>query len=241
MKLVYTHEVRNFETDKFQLLPPSMLARLCIYGTMLKSEDEGLPSSLMMDRLNAVWMVARLKIEQKAAITDRQSLDIYSSDRCRDGVAFLREVVLKRRREIVASSVIAFISVDISDRKIIRPAAVEALYRDMPGTAELGSFKKLSSKGEYVAIGSQLVRGGDCDFNGHLTTAGYVDAVCEHSGYWGDKPMLMEFVQVDFHAECAQGTQLEIQRCGEDIRSRLRGVDHQGTVCFNSAYEISDL
>lgn len=207
---MFTHEVMSFETDMYGYMPPSLLVRLCMYATELQSAVEGVGKQWLMDKLGAVWMLARFRCEQTVPIRGGDVLELESTPRSIHGASYIRRVQVLRRGEEVAACLLVWTMVHFEKRCIVRPAELEAIWgRDCP-PVELPDVRRLRRPEELRECCRVPARRSDCDVNGHLSSSNYADILCDAFGFWEGGPRLMRSLQIDFHAEFLPGSEITL-------------------------------
>ena len=120
----FEHRIRPFETDIFGLAPPSMLLRLAVEAYMGQITAENAEREKRRRELGAVWMLARLRLEQYKPIEIGDKLLIETSPGFVEGGTYVCTADFSRGGDEVASCQIATMAVLMSARRIIRPSVL---------------------------------------------------------------------------------------------------------------------
>lgn len=238
--LSFPYTIKPFEADIFGAASPSMMMRLCTYSTKLKGEAEGISSSALMEKLGAVWMLARMKVEQTRHIYEDDVIELRVTPRSIDKGSYTREVHVMCGGEEVAFSSLVFIVVNFKQRSIIRPSVVEDIWSHAVPPTTLPPLKKLRMPQGAEKTGEHVVTYAQCDSNGHFSSANYADVICEHCDYWSGDPKIMTSIQVDFNAECKPGEHISLETCESDGLSYMRGVHPSGGAAFTASWKMEN-
>jgi len=239
----YTYPLYDFQPDRFRRIPPSLLERLAIGGAAREVVKEGADNGRIAAVLDATWMMARMLLELERPVEggDVLELDVTHSV-CQRG-CFYRQVRFFRAGEAIARCLLGFMPVHRESRRILRPEEVLKLRPAdfVPQPVEVPTFSRLHIREELEDLCQLTVRGWDCDFNGHMTAARYLDFVCEAAGFWAGEERLLRSVQLEYCAECRPGQRLSIQGKQTPGGLLLRGVHMNGTTAFLARCNLCNL
>lgn len=232
----FKYGIRLLETDIFDNIKPRTMLRLAIDGVSRQSALEGAPFELLLEKKNAVWMLARLKYEQFLPVRGGSDIFVDITPRTIDGGIYYRVAEYHLPSgELAAQCLMASMAVDCSTRKILRAGDIDNLFSQPPREAPDLPMKRIRVKKKTLSpIGESYVRFGDCDLNGHLSAAAYADIVCEAQGYWEGSPKLCTELHLDFNAECAPGSRLALIGYNEGESFFMRGILEDGRPSFTA-------
>ena len=233
--------VRPFETDIFGFVPVSTLLRLSAEAAMRRAEFEGWSQEIMAE-LGAVWMIAKIRMEQFCPVWGDDELILSVSPRSLDRATYLRAVDIECGGERMARIITATAPVSLEQRRIIRLSVMEEAFCHVVGPPEeLGQVGRVTLPEEIERLGSFAVRYSDCDVNGHMSAAKYADVVSEFSGLWRESPRFMRELCIDYSAECLPKSEMGVYGCSEpDGTGYMKGVSADGAVHFSARYELSE-
>jgi len=233
----FPYVIKPFETDIFGTVPPSMMMRISIYATSLKAVAEGLHPEWLFERLGAVWMLARIKVNQDRPVYEGE-IELQVSSRSINGGTYIRNVNIVCGGVTAASAQIVFILVKLKERSIIRPAVLERELGCNDAPIELPPLKKVMLPQDMSGAGIYVVEYKECDSNGHLSSSNYADIICEHCGYWRGEQKIMRSLQIDFNTEFRPEITIEITTSVQNGISYMRGAHSSGKTGFAAVWKI---
>jgi len=232
----YTKIVENMECDLFRQLPPKQILEHCMSMTLIDMKADGCDGPALEAGCGAVWMASHARIFQYAPIVSGDALTYRTFPRVIEGNRYIYYVEIRRGDELIVRFDASYIPVHKTERRVLRIAQVEPLWRTPSRIAQSRNLRRLRPECEFTPCGSDAVRRSDCDFNGHMTSGAYFSMVCDALGFWESaKPRYLRMMQVDFSSEVRPGTLLQFSRGEVNGLQFLRGVKPDGTVAFTAA------
>jgi len=232
----YTKMVENMECDLFHLLPPKQILEHCMSMTLIDMKADGCDGDALEAALGAVWMASHARIFQYSPIRSGDYLTYRTFPRVIEGNRYIYYVEIYRGDELVVRFDASYIPVDKVQRRVLRIAQVEPLWKTPSREAESRRLGRLRPDVDFVPCGGDSVRYSDCDMNGHMTSGAYMALVCDKVGLWeSEKPRYMRMIQLDFSSEVRPGTRLEFTRGEKNGLIYLRGTKPDGVLAFTAA------
>lgn len=228
----YKFHIRPYDTDICGAVSPVTLVHMGNHSCALKAADEGAGNEFLYEKAGAVWMLARLRLEQIQPIYSRDQVTVSITDRAIDRLYYMRQAVITKDGAQAARLLLSSVAVDREKRRAIRPSEIEKIWPYSKPPISLPPVKKLIPPEKMEKIDQFTVRYADCDFNGHLSSAHYAGIACEYSDYWRDGPRLMSPLQIDYSAECRPGVTVHLHRAEREGILYLRGMSDSGKVYF---------
>lgn len=236
----FPYKIKPFETDIFGTVSPAMMMRICTYATKLKADAEGLSSKDLFEKLGAVWMIARLKIEQERPVYEGD-VELCVSSRCLVGGTYTRRVEVVFDGIAAAAAQIVFMLVKLEERSIVRPSMLEETWTGLPVPATLPALRKVSLPEGLSPAGSHVVSYAECDSNGHFSSPNYADIICESCGYWSGGQRIMRSIHIDYSAEYRPGETIALLAGEKEGVRYMRGIHPTGAIGFSAAWEMGEI
>lgn len=238
----FEYKIELFETDMYENVPPSRMVQYYIDATKLMGIADGIDNTVMLEKLGAVWMVARLKTEQWKHVRAGDRLKFQVEELGTDLGTYIRYVDALVDGERIGKCGLVYMVVSHAQRRILRPAAVSELWgisgkRPYPVKA----MPKLRPTQEFFELRRMDVRYSDCDLNGHFSSSKYVDFICEAADYWKRGQSIMTSLQIDFNTEFKpeETVTMTVAAGGDGDALVLRGLHADGRVGFTTKCKIS--
>jgi acyl-CoA thioesterase FadM len=231
--------IRYLETDIYDNAKPSTMIRLGIDGVSQKAEQEGAPFEKLLEEINAVWMLARLRYEQFLPVRGGDTLSVEITPRSIEGSIYFREAFYYNKAgSLAAKCTMASMAVEKDTRHIFRASEIDRMFEQPPREIESLGLRRLRVREDLPDTAKAFVRYSDCDANGHLAGTAYADFACECAGYW-DSPKLCTELQIDYSSECPAGSTIELASKHSEDGFLLRGTRQDGTLSFTAGGRFS--
>jgi len=233
----FPYEIKSFETDYYGAVSPKTMMSICIYATSLKAVSEGLLPEDLYDKHGAVWMLARINVEQYSHV-HMGAIELCVSSRCISGGTYTRRVDVVQNGNTAATAHIVFIVVNIEKRNIIRPSVIEDTWPNIIEPVKLSPVRKIILPDNMEQFGEYSVEYKECDANRHFSSANYAGLICERCGYWSGKQKLMTNIQIEFNAEFKPGESIELFKGSKGEMQYLRGIHSGGATGFVASWSV---
>lgn len=232
----YSRSVEVMECDFNRHMPPSQILSHCLSITQIDIVRDGCAREILLRELGAVWMISNMRIYQYDNLRPGDMITYRTFPRVIEKNKYIYYVEIYRDGELVIRFDTCYIPVHFEKRKIVPLTEVEPLWNTPPRNAVSRCLTRVRPSCGFTPCGSDTVRLSDCDSNGHMTSAAYLDMACNVLDFWnGDRERLMKMMQVDFHSEVRPGTQISF-RIGEEGATRyMQGVKPDGAVAFTAS------
>ena len=234
-------EVRVHEADPYGLLRPSQLLRCGLTVSQIQQDGEGLVTPEIEEQTHLGWMLARFRCEQYAAARRGERLHMVCTPRAVQKAYYIREACISRSAEEIARVRMVWVPVNMETRRIIRVSELEKLFSDSVPKAEIEDVRRLPLPKALPEWGGMDVSYSLCDGNGHLSSANYIDLLCDAFGFWRDGPKRMAEMQIDYLAEFLPEERLTLfgARSGDTVTSR--GIHADGKPGFNALFRFVEI
>lgn len=233
---VFTHEVLPFETDMYGLLKPSQLLRYAMHASALHLHADRLDEAVDRSGLNTSWMLARIKNDQYLQVHAGEKLEVHCSQRAIQGAAYVRQIQICREGELVSECLQMWMLIDMDKRRILRVTELEKFRGLMPEPICLPEISRLTQHKDLPEKANVSVLRSLCDTNGHLSSANYLDVLCDVFDFWKDGSKLMRSVQIDFHSEFLPEETVVISGRSEGTETLARGAHVSGASGFTAVF-----
>lgn len=233
-----THEVLPFETDMYGNMFPSQLLRYAMHASAERLYVDCLDKAIERSGLNAGWMLARIKIEQSSPVRAGDVIEIRCSQRAVQGAAYVRQVRILRGGEAVAICLLMWMLIDMDKRRILRVSEIEKHTDLLPEPVSLPEISRLTLRKDMPERARCTVLRSDCDVNGHLSSANYVDIICDRFDFWTQGPQRMRSLQLDFHSEFLPEDEIVLFAETSDNTTAVRGAHASGSAGFSAVFSV---
>lgn len=229
------------QVDCFGRLRISELLNFEQAAATLHAEALGVGREVMTDRLNAVWMIVRTRVELTRPILYGESVRARTYPVKGRGATLPRETELFVGDERVGSAHTFWVLANVDTHKLIRPAAfyeVAELPEQPPRFAAPERIDPIEPLGEAEP---HRIRYSELDMNRHVHNTKYLDFAADHlrledmEGKW-----VSEFT-VSFSEECVAGETVYIASAGDGGRTYVRGSGENGKTKFELELKLADI
>ncbi len=232
----FTKLVENMECDLYRQLPPKQILEHCMSMTLIDMKADGCDGPALEAGCGAVWMASHARIFQYAPIVSGDELRYRTFPRVIEGNRYIYYVEVRRNDELIVRFDASYIPVHKTERRVLRIAQVEPLWKTPSRSAVSRNLHRLRPDCEFTPCGSDAVRYSDCDINGHMTSGAYLSMSCDALGFWeSPTPRYLRMIQLDFSSEVFPGTELSFFRGEVNGLYYLKGVKPDGMVAFTAA------
>lgn len=223
----------------FQCRPSGVLSLLQETATEAACEIH-VSGPEMMERYNAIWMVARMwyRLERPLMWDDRVTIRTWH--RANPGVSHYRDYDLLVDGVPVGEAVSLWVLADMDSRRLLRMSKVAELTNT--GGGSLCKEKTLSTfrlPERMDLLERRRFHYSDTDFNGHVNNVRYADWIADAVGL--EKHMETHFVstlQVGYLKECRAGESLDIYSGRDGAHCFASGMDPEGQRRFDGVLTL---
>lgn len=197
----------------------------------------------MMERYNAIWMVARMwyRLERPLMWDDRVTVRTWH--RADKGVSFYRDFDLLVNGEPVGEAVSIWVLADVESRRLLRISKLMAV--EPTGGGELcktRTLSKLRMPEHMELMDRRRFHYSDTDINGHVNNVRYADMIADAARL--EEHLEGQFVsslQVGYLKECLAGESLDIYAGWQGDECCVHGADGDGQSRFDGLLAVSPL
>ena len=242
---VYEREYRvdSRETDPWYNCRPSGVlgflqeAATAAACALHASRDE------MLDKYNAVWMLARVwyRLDEPLKWGDR--LRIRTWHRGGRGASSYRDFDLFVNDAPVGEAVSLWVLANAQTHKLVRMAGIEEFQgTDGGALCKTRLLNKVRMPPDMTCAGTRSFRYSDLDVNGHVNNVRYADIVCDalHLERMGAERFVSS-LQVGYLAECRVGETVDLTTGSDGGAQYVHGADGAGKTRFDAMLTLSDL
>lgn len=234
------------ETDVFNLCRPSSLLMFLQDAATAHGEIIGLTRSELIEKYNAVWVLARLRYELIKPIYNGDTVKLKTWNRGLKGVMWYRDFSLIVNGEFAGKATHAWVLADAETHRIKRPSGLEVLSPDSAISfpeyeADIGKLalpEKLSPSFEKV------IRYSDLDINSHLNNTKYADLCCDAVRYEEICGKFLSHLQINYIQECCSGDCILLNQAVNSPADRFvcgTGAHDKKNIFFEAELSFSDL
>lgn len=237
----YEHRgtVDSRDVDGFGRCRPSALLGHLQQAATLAAREGGFGREALMDRWQAVWMLARLWYRLDRPIRYEQQLSIHTWHRGGRGASMYRDFDLYADGEPVGEAVSLWTLVRPEDGKLIRLSQLPELAQSQGGErSKTMTLAHLRMPGEPELAERRLMHYSDTDINAHVNNTRYADFACDAIGLHRYPHAFVSRLQLDYHAQCLPGELLHLLVDGQEEERFVRGVDENGKIRFDAALKL---
>jgi medium-chain acyl-[acyl-carrier-protein] hydrolase len=218
-KPVWIEEIRvkTYETDFQGRWKPSCLVQNLIQAASAHASNLGFDYPGMMER-DRVWVLSRLKIRFfERPETDQKVVIKTWPKGIQQRLFFMRDFDLRGEdgRPLAAAS-FAWLLINPKIRRILAPAALGGSIPDNGGMAALDEpLEKIAMPEDLVEQISVEARYSALDLLGHVTSARYVDWICDCFPSEAYLDRQLDWLRINFVNETRPGERLSIATAAE--------------------------
>lgn len=242
MKKIMEYQVRSFEMDYYQYLPPSALLRVSGSAAFMALNEYGYEISLLKSRLGATWMLGMLELKLFEDIRAERTpvlLTFYTSPLYRSPATFMVRVAVYRGEQLVGNADICSMAVSIGERRTLRTDDVCAVLGMNHYQIQIPPPARILLPEEMEFVQTHTVQYYDCDRNKHMNAYRYTDLVCQVAGYWSaDVHRQLSGLRMEYVGECRPGEQIHLYRKETEDGVCVKGVKEDGKLSFKSLIQM---
>ena len=220
MEQEFALEVCHF--DSRQIARPSAVVEFMQEIATNHADELGL-SRAAMETCNAFWVLSRLKYYLNRPLRRHETVRLVTWPRKIKGALWYRDFRFFVGEEEVGHAVTAWSIITMDTHKLVRPKAMGV---DVP-EQERGITEMLAQIPEHnlQPCFSRQVHYSDIDVNCHLNNVKAVDILSDAIGLENHPDWFVSEFQVNYKAETACGTTLQLLRAEEGTEIYLKAMD----------------
>jgi acyl-ACP thioesterase len=196
---------------------------------------------------NMVFLLSKSCIRVRRQPTASERLRIATAPVATRGARFVREFRMESvQGEELISAYTLWILLDISSRKILRPASFPYEMRLEPsflgedtGDMAIPRLPPLLGEGENRKTAFDI-RYSQLDVNRHVNNSVYADFICDSLEYEDVAARGIEALAISFQNEAALGDRVEVTRSAVTPSEYYLNGSHQGSACFEAYVRLGD-
>lgn len=222
------------DCDHRGCLRPGRIFDCILDAAGLFSAQIGIGREGLLKAANGVWMTARLSYSLSRPVRTGETLTVEVGDWWIDIVSVYRLAKLFVGDECLGEVVSVWMVADKDEHSILRPAGFMpqlALQEPRPQALRL---KRLKKTGEYYEVLRHEMRYSDCDPNGHMRSARYIDLACDAAEDM-QPGRFVNSLFADFSAEFRMGMTAVLSLRREGDTAEIFAADDAGRGHFTAA------
>lgn len=231
----YYRKLYPMECDYNGFMSPALVLRQALDYFLEDIRRDGCDKSVLYPKLEAVWMISRMRFQQELPIGMWDEVCFRTHPRVIENGRYIFYVEVYKGEKLALWLDTAFMAVKVRERRTVPLEEIEPLWRTPPRQAQ---SKHLARMGDMDCTfrpgGRHMVRFSDCDSNRHLTSPGYLALVCDELQFWGRDVHLMRFMQVDYASEVLPGTEIHFELGRDGEAYKLHGYKPDGKLAFSA-------
>ena len=234
------HVAGGNQVDCFGRLRISELLNIEQTAATLHAEALGVGRELMTERLNAVWMIVRTRVELTRPILYAETVRARTNPVKGRGATLPRETELFVGGERVAAAHTFWVLANTETHKLVRPSAfyeVAELPEQSPRFAAPGRIEPLEPLGEAEP---HRIRYSELDMNRHVHNTKYLDFAADHLRLEDMEGKWIRGFAVSFSEECVAGETIYIASARDGERIYVRGSGENGRTKFELELLLGD-
>lgn len=195
------------ETDVFNRCRPSSLLMILQDAATAHGEIIGLTRSELIEKHNAVWVLARLKFQLKKPILNGDTVNLKTWNRGLKGVMWYRDFSLSVNGEVIGKATQIWVLADEKSHRIKRPTGIDILSPE--SAISIPEYEvdigKLTGHADLTHCFNKVIRYSDMDMNAHLNNTKYADLCCDAVHYEEFTEKFLSALQINYLQECLVG------------------------------------
>ena len=215
--------------------PSSLLGHLQVAATAA-AEEGGYGRAPMLERCNAVWILARIRYELSRPLLWKEELRIDTWHRGGRAGGLYRDFDLFSGGERVGQAVSLWALMGRESRKLLGLSCVPGLAADAVTREDRRQMLSLLRMPEGAVLAERrLMHYSDTDVNGHVNNTRYADFACDAVRAETFAPgQFVSAMQINYVAECRAGETIDLLTGGAGQTRFVRGVDGAGGERFTA-------
>lgn len=241
MKETLRYTVSASDLDKTGYMSPCALIQQLVLASTFRNKAEGGSKGVLKQKLNAVWMFRRIKLEQYLPITEGDELVGFGSGRTDCTTEYIMRGEFTKNGELAARIDLVMMPVLLKGRRRLTCADIEPFYTT-PALNEVPVFHRLPMAETFEYPIEKTITKDDCDKNAaHFAFHNYAELVCRETGYWEGEYRMLSKLQIDYVKECITGNTIKLGVAPKDAGYSVQGIHMDGKPCFNAYCEYKSL
>lgn len=197
--------------------------------------EVGLTRMYLLERYNAVWMLARVKYSLTRPIRLGDVITVRVWCREAHGMGLYRDYIILRDGIQIGEALALWMLVDANARTLLPVSSVPD-FRDI---AKNPSVKKkqlgrLELPEGLASVKFRTVEYSQADMNGHLNNSRYADLICDALELEKQGGAYLSELQISYLSECMPGCVLEMSMLRHEEASFVRGIGDDGVARFEA-------
>lgn len=242
MKKITEYQVRSFEMDYYQYLPPAALLRVSGSAAFMALSEYGYEFPLLKSQLGATWMLGMLELKLFEDIRAEKTpvpLTFYTSPLHRSPAAFMVRVAVYHGEQLIGYVDVCSMAVSIEERRTLRTDDVCAILGMNRYQIQISAPARILLPEEMEFVQTHTVQYYDCDRNKHMNAYRYTDLACQVAGYWsaGVHRRLSD-LRMEYVGECRPGERIHLYRKETEDGIYVKGVKEDGRLSFKSLVQM---
>lgn len=225
-------EIRFYDCDTTGRARISTLMRYISDIAVVDYAERGYDYQWLQDQ-NTVFLLSRVSVRIHEMPASDEAIIVYTWEYGTKGALFLRDFDIRRPDgTLLASSATAWILVEPSTRKILRPSAFTGTLHCCPDKLpDCRPADKVKLPQGMTLAGTRRVVYSDLDSNGHMNNANYSNVAMDFLPREQQLRPMTDFM-INYNHEAKLGEDIEIYTCVEQDRSFVEGICG-GHSCFS--------
>lgn len=204
--------------------------------TGLSSLSElGLTRTYLLERYNAVWMLARVRYNLTGPIRLGDVITVRAWCREAHGMALYRDYTILRDGVQIGEALALWMLVDAKARTLLPVSSVPDfcdLVKHPP--AKKQQLGRLDLPEGLESVVFRTVEYSQADMNGHLNNSRYADLICDTIRMAEWNGAYISELQISYLSECMPGCVLEMSMLQQGDTRYIRGTGDDGVVRFEA-------
>jgi len=201
--------------------------------------EMGLTRPYLLERYNAVWMLARVRYTLTWPIHLGDVITVRAWCRSAHGMGLYRDYVILRDGVQIGEALALWMLVDAKARTLLPVSSVPD-FHDLvknPG-AKKQQLGRLDLPEGLVSGTYPTVEHSQADMNGHLNNSRYADLICDTIGMARQDGAFISELQISYLSECLPGCVLDMSMLQHGDQRYIRGTGGDGAVRFEARAEL---
>jgi acyl-ACP thioesterase len=154
------------------------------------------------------------------------------------GALFYRDFEISSGGRAVGFAVSAWAVLDLSTRRLLRPAQLRELYPAQGQDSGSLLLSRLKAPENMDAAGFHTVSYSDLDLNGHANNTRYADFVCNALGMERLRTGYIRKMQINYLSECLPGDLIGMRLGFLNREFYITGTKQDGQTCYEASVQM---
>ena len=197
----------------------------------------------MVEQYGAIWMMARMYLSLSRPIVSGDNLSLGTWHRGVDKTPIThRDIDIVVDGERIGEAVIAWIVVDLRERRLVKPASLPTVVASpRPRIVKDIIPAKLKPPEDLQQALTRTVRYSDTDINGHMNNTKYADIACDAIQYNKRAGWFVSEFQANYIHECFPGDNIVVLHGEQDGLHYIRGTDSGNKARFDISLRLDSI